>query len=162
RDRSLHVVLWLGQLVLAAVFAFSGYEKLTRPIAALAAHMPWAIDVPPMLLAFIGGREGAGAIGLVLPALTPGQPRLTPLAAGRGRPRDAHEPRVDFSLRPGRVRQSARDSPPCTCLGVHRLGPPDARLNPREPERLNALAAIRARDVLSTRWSATPWRASGA
>jgi hypothetical protein len=81
RDRSLHAVLWFGQLVLAAVFGFSGYEKLTRPIAALAVHMPWVIDLPPTLVQFIGGCEVAGAIGLVLPALTGIQPGLTPLAA---------------------------------------------------------------------------------
>ena len=81
RDRSLHAVLWFGQLVMAAVFGFSGYEKLTRPIAALAGPMPWVIDVPPMLVTFIGACETAGAIGLVLPALTGIQPGLTPLAA---------------------------------------------------------------------------------
>ena len=81
RGRSLHAVLWFGQLVIAAVFAFSGYEKLTRPIAALAGPMPWVLDVPPMLVTFIGACEVAGAIGLVLPALTGIQPGLTPLAA---------------------------------------------------------------------------------
>ena len=72
RDRSLHAVLWFGQLVMAAVFGFAGYEKLTRPIAALAGPMPWVIDVPPMLVTFIGACETAGAIGLVLPSLTGG------------------------------------------------------------------------------------------
>lgn len=81
RDRSLHRVLWLGQLVLGAVFAFSAYEKLTRPLAALAVHMPWVLDLPPMLLQFIGACELAGAVGLILPALTGIQPGLTPLAA---------------------------------------------------------------------------------
>ncbi len=81
RDRSLHAVLWFGQLVLAAVFGFSGYEKLTRPIAALAVHQPWVIDLPPMLVQFIGACEVAGAVGLVLPGLTGIQPGLTPLAA---------------------------------------------------------------------------------
>ncbi len=80
-DRSLHSVLWFGQLVMAAVFAFSGYEKLTRPIAALAGPLPWVIDVPPMLVTFIGACEVAGALGLVMPALTRIQPGLTPLAA---------------------------------------------------------------------------------
>jgi putative oxidoreductase len=81
RDRLLHTVLWFGQVVLAAVFAFTGYAKLTRPIAALSAQMPWVIDVPPMLVRFVGACELAGAVGLVLPALTGIQPGLTPLAA---------------------------------------------------------------------------------
>ena len=81
RDRSLHVVLWFGQILLAAIFGFVGYAKLTRPIAALAAQMPWVIDVPPALVQFVGACEIAGAVGLILPALTGIQPGLTPLAA---------------------------------------------------------------------------------
>jgi hypothetical protein len=81
RDRSLHAVLWFGQLVLAAVFAFTGYSKMSQPIAALAGQMPWVIDVPPMLVKFIGACEFIGAVGLVVPALTGVQPGLTPLAA---------------------------------------------------------------------------------
>ena len=81
RDRALHAVLWFGQLILATVFAFSGYQKLTRPISALAAQMPWVIDVAPALVQTIGACELAGAVGLVLPALTGIQPGLTPLAA---------------------------------------------------------------------------------
>lgn len=81
RDRSFHAVLWLGQLVLAAVFAFVGYAKMSRPIASLAGQMPWVIDVPPMLVKFIGACEFVGAVGLVVPALTGVQPGLTPLAA---------------------------------------------------------------------------------
>jgi hypothetical protein len=81
RGRSLPAVLWFGQLVLAAVFAFVGYAKMSRPIAALAGQMPWVIDVPPMLVKFIGACEFLGAVGLVVPALTGVQPGLTPLAA---------------------------------------------------------------------------------
>jgi putative oxidoreductase len=80
-DRSLHIVLWFGQLLLAALFGFSGFAKLTQPITALAAQMPWIIDVSATLLHFIGACEIAGAAGLVLPALTGIQPGLTPLAA---------------------------------------------------------------------------------
>jgi hypothetical protein len=81
RDRSLNIVLWLGQLVLASVFAMTGLAKLTSPIFALASQMPWVTDVPAPLVHFIGACEIAGAIGLVLPALTGVQPGLTPLAA---------------------------------------------------------------------------------
>jgi len=81
RDRSLHVVLWFGQLLLAALFAMSGFAKLTKPIAALMIQMPWVADVPPTFVHFVGACELAGAAGLVLPALTGVQPGLTALAA---------------------------------------------------------------------------------
>jgi putative oxidoreductase len=47
----------------------------------LARQMPWVVDVPPMLVHFIGACEIAGAAGLVLPGLTGVQPGLTPVAA---------------------------------------------------------------------------------
>lgn len=81
RDRSLHVVLWFGQLLLAAVFGMSGLAKLTETIGALSVRMPWVTDVSPTLVHFIGSCEIVGAIGLVVPLLTGVQPGLTPLAA---------------------------------------------------------------------------------
>lgn len=81
RDQSLHTLLWIGQLLLAALFALTGFMKLTMPLADLAQHMVWTGDVPPILVRFTGAAEMAGAIGLVLPALTGIQPGLTPLAA---------------------------------------------------------------------------------
>ena len=38
--------------------------------ADLAAQMAWVGSVPPALVRFIGAAELAGAIGLILPALT--------------------------------------------------------------------------------------------
>jgi putative oxidoreductase len=81
RDRSLNVVLWIWQLVLAAIFGMSGFAKVTSTIAALSGRMPWVVDVPPMLVHFTGACEIAGAVGLILPALTGIQPGLTALAA---------------------------------------------------------------------------------
>jgi putative oxidoreductase len=54
--------------------------KTTRPIAELAQMMIWPGALPPALVRVIGVAELAGAIGLVLPALTRIKPRLTPLA----------------------------------------------------------------------------------
>lgn len=54
--------------------------KLTAPIDELAQTMTWVTALPVWLVRFIGLVEIAGALGLVLPALTRIQPQLTPLA----------------------------------------------------------------------------------
>lgn len=79
--RALHVTLWAVQILLAIAFGMSGLMKLMQPVADLAAQMPWVASVPAALVRFIGAAELAGALGLVLPALTRIRPRLTALAA---------------------------------------------------------------------------------
>jgi uncharacterized membrane protein YphA (DoxX/SURF4 family) len=81
RRTGLNVTLWVVQVVLAALFGMAGLMKLTQPIDALAASLPWVTSVPEMLVRFIGAAELAGALGLILPSLTRIQPRLTALAA---------------------------------------------------------------------------------
>ena len=77
----LRIALWIAQLVLFLVFAATGFVKLTLPIAQLAPVMSWVADAPPALVRFIGVAELAGAVGVLLPALTRVHPALTPLAA---------------------------------------------------------------------------------
>jgi putative oxidoreductase len=77
----LNFSLWVSQVIVAAMFAMAGSAKATQPIAELSTRMPWAADIPEALVRFIGISELAGAIGLVLPALTRIRPGLTPLAA---------------------------------------------------------------------------------
>ena len=77
--KSLHVTLWVVQVLLGALFLFAGGVKLVTPIAAMAAQMP--VHLPGAFLRFIGWAEALGGLGLVLPGLTGIQPRLTPLAA---------------------------------------------------------------------------------
>ena len=81
RRTALHVTLWVAQVLLAAMFVMSGLMKLSQPIDALEASLPWVTSVPAMLVRFIGLAEFAGALGLLLPSLTRIQPRLTALAA---------------------------------------------------------------------------------
>ncbi|HEV3050678.1 MAG TPA: DoxX family protein [Longimicrobium sp.] len=81
RRTGLTVTLWVVQVGLAALFGVAGLMKLTQPIDALAASLPWVTSVPEMLVRFIGAAEFAGALGLILPSLTRIQPRLTALAA---------------------------------------------------------------------------------
>ena len=77
----LHVVLWGGQVLLAAMFGFAGFTKLTAPMADLAGMMPWTAVVGEPLTRFVGTSELLGAIGLLLPALFKVQPKLSALAA---------------------------------------------------------------------------------
>lgn len=68
----LRAALWIGQVILAALFVFAGGMKVAN-----AAMFPF----PPALTYFIGISELAGAVGLIAPALTRIKPILTPIAA---------------------------------------------------------------------------------
>jgi hypothetical protein len=81
RDRGTHIALWVGQIVLAVVFGVAGAAKLVLGAGELAALAPWTAALPAALIDLIGAAELAGALGLVLPALTGVRPGLTPLAA---------------------------------------------------------------------------------
>jgi uncharacterized membrane protein YphA (DoxX/SURF4 family) len=80
-SKTLHIALWVAQVLLAAAFGMAGVMKSTQPIAELAAKLVWPGVVPAALVRFIGISELAAAIGLVLPAATRIRPGLTPLAA---------------------------------------------------------------------------------
>jgi putative oxidoreductase len=77
----MNIALWIVQVLLAAAFGMAGFTKIMQPIDAMVGMMPWAADVPLLLVRFIGVAEVAGALGLILPGLTKIQPRLTAYAA---------------------------------------------------------------------------------
>jgi len=79
--KPLNIALWGAQALLALGFGMAGFMKTTAPIDVLAANMVWPGAVPEALVRFIGTVELAGAIGLILPAVTRIKPFLTPLAA---------------------------------------------------------------------------------
>lgn len=79
-SRGLHISLWIVQVLLAAMFMMAGLLKATTPIAELAQKMSAAVVLPAALVRFIGVSEIAGALGLILPALTRIRPGLTALA----------------------------------------------------------------------------------
>jgi uncharacterized membrane protein YphA (DoxX/SURF4 family) len=72
-----NVVLWIVQVLLAALFLFAGGMKLVVPIEAMT--MP--VSLPGGFLRFIGVAEVLGGLGLVLPGLFRIHEELTPLAA---------------------------------------------------------------------------------
>ena len=73
----INTLLWVDQVLLAALFLFAGGMKLVLPIEAMAGP----VALPGLFLRFIGVAEVAGALGLVLPSLLKIRPRLTPVAA---------------------------------------------------------------------------------
>jgi hypothetical protein len=74
------VALWIVQVLLAAMYLFSGLFKLITPFADMQTQMPFAL--PEVFIRFIGVVEVLGALGLVLPGLLRIRPILTPIAAG--------------------------------------------------------------------------------
>ena len=70
-------VLWIVQVLLAALYLFGGGVKLVLPSEA----MQGPIELPILFLRFIGVCEVLGALGLILPGLLRIRPGLTPLAA---------------------------------------------------------------------------------
>jgi uncharacterized membrane protein YphA (DoxX/SURF4 family) len=75
----MNVVLWIVQVLLAALFIFAGVAKWVMPIEEMLKQMPVAL--PGWFLRFIGAAELAGGLGLILPGLLRVKPGLTPLAA---------------------------------------------------------------------------------
>lgn len=71
------IVLWILQILLAALFLFSGIVKWMMPAEALTKGSPFSAG----FLLFIGACEIVGAVGLILPAATRIKPILTPIAA---------------------------------------------------------------------------------
>ncbi|PWR04993.1 DoxX family protein [Micromonospora acroterricola] len=77
----MNVVLWIIQILLAAVFLGAGAAKLSQPKEKLRDRMGWVDPVPPSQVKALGAVEVLAALGLVLPALTGVATVLTPLAA---------------------------------------------------------------------------------
>jgi hypothetical protein len=68
------------QIALAGLFAMAGWIKISQSPLELAQAVPYSMDVPLGLMRFIGAAELAGALGLILPALTRIRPALTSMA----------------------------------------------------------------------------------
>ncbi|NRQ19146.1 DoxX family protein [Ensifer sesbaniae] len=80
--KTLQISLWSVQTLIFAAFILFGSQKLFMPAEALASmwQTQWPVEYPT-LLRFTGLIDVAGGIGMILPALTRIQPRLTVLAA---------------------------------------------------------------------------------
>jgi uncharacterized membrane protein YphA (DoxX/SURF4 family) len=72
-----NTVLWVVQVLLAALFVFSGIMKFVMPVEV----MTKGSSLPGWFFHFIGVAEFLGGIGLIVPWLTRIAPKLTPIAA---------------------------------------------------------------------------------
>ncbi len=81
RAKALNIMLWVVQVLLAAMFVLTGLLKLTLPAEKLPALMPWTADAHLSFIRFVGIAEVIGGIGLVVPAWLRIKPILTPWAA---------------------------------------------------------------------------------
>lgn len=75
-SKSMNLVLWIAQLLLAVTFIWASAMKLLQPADKLAAMWPWTAD-NLFLVKFTGVIDFLAALGLTLPALLRVQPRLT-------------------------------------------------------------------------------------
>lgn len=73
--------LWAAQAIAGLIFIAAGLTKLTTPIPELAKMIPWTGELAEHFVRAIGLIDLAGGLGLILPAFTRIQPRLTVLAA---------------------------------------------------------------------------------
>jgi uncharacterized membrane protein YphA (DoxX/SURF4 family) len=80
-SRPVRAGLWVVQILLFVVFAGTGLWKLFTPIPQLAAMIPWAGEVPAVVLHATAVLDLLGGVGILLPALTRIAPGLTVLAA---------------------------------------------------------------------------------
>ncbi|MBO2455180.1 DoxX family protein [Actinomadura barringtoniae] len=78
----MNVALWVGQALLAVVFAYSGALKVSQSKEKLVKMGQTGVAVFPVpLLRFVASCELLGAVGVTVPWLTDTAPVLTPLAA---------------------------------------------------------------------------------
>jgi uncharacterized membrane protein YphA (DoxX/SURF4 family) len=75
----MNILLWIVQILLAALFIFAGVMKFVIPVQEMTKNMK--VPIPGSFLLFIGVLEILGGLGLVLPSLLKIKPILTPLAA---------------------------------------------------------------------------------
>jgi uncharacterized membrane protein YphA (DoxX/SURF4 family) len=76
----MNILLWIVQVLLAAMFGMAGVMK-TFQTSKAKEQLPWAKNRSEAFVRFVGTSELLGALGLILPLLTGILPWLTPLAA---------------------------------------------------------------------------------
>ena len=80
-SKAVGLSLWIVQGLLAVTFVGGSIWKVATPISRLAAMIPWAGQVSPVLLYTTALFDALGGLGVLLPSLTRIKPGLTVLAA---------------------------------------------------------------------------------
>ena len=75
------IALWIGQILLALIFALAGFRKVVLPVEQLRARWNWMRHFTTPAIRLIGGLEIVGVIGIIVPKATGYLPWLTPIAA---------------------------------------------------------------------------------
>jgi uncharacterized membrane protein len=78
---ALRAGLWIAQVLVFLAFGFIGATKLFTPLPKLAEIIPWAAQYSAAFVRSVGVIDLAGALGILLPALTRIKPGLTVAAA---------------------------------------------------------------------------------
>lgn len=77
----MNIALWIAAGLLALLFVFAGFNKVSKSKDDLAKMLPWTAEYPLGFTRFIGAAEILGALGLILPQATGIATLLTPIAA---------------------------------------------------------------------------------
>jgi uncharacterized membrane protein YphA (DoxX/SURF4 family) len=77
----MNILLWVLQLLLAALFLIAGGTKLSQPKERLQPRMTWVADRSAGQVKLLGAAEVLGALGVILPWATGIAKVLTPIAA---------------------------------------------------------------------------------
>ncbi len=80
-NKTLHIILWVAQIVLGLMFIMAGCMKAFLPIEELAKNLPWVAESSSKLVRFIGLHELPAGLALILPSLLRIKPKLTVFAA---------------------------------------------------------------------------------
>ncbi len=79
--KMLNIILWILQVVLAAMYLMAGYQKAFGDLEVIVKTIFWVAYTPAPLVRFIGTCELLASIGLILPAVLKIRPQLASLAA---------------------------------------------------------------------------------
>lgn len=79
--KTMHILLWIAQILLSVSLIWAAYLKLFQPIAQLETMWAWTGEVSPFFVRFTGIIDLLGGLGVILPALFRFKPILVPIAA---------------------------------------------------------------------------------
>jgi len=80
-SKTVNILLWTGQFILALMFIYAGVMKTFQPIDKLSQMLPWVTEYSKGFVRFVGLADLVAGIGVLFPALFRPKTELTRLAA---------------------------------------------------------------------------------